>query len=170
MNGALLERLLASTIPEPNTGCALWLGHVNERGYGQTHVQGKVMKAHRAAWIAVNGPLAEGLCVLHRCDQPSCVRPDHLFVGTQAENVHDCIAKGRRMSDRTTHCPNGHPYGAEKTRRRGSNARRCATCEQKRNETYRDDQRAAWRAWFAANRDRRNAARRAKRAAERSVT
>ena len=62
------------------------------------------MYAHRAAWELANGPVPNGMSVLHRCDNPPCVRPEHLFVGTQKDNVRDMIEKGRRATlESTTH-------------------------------------------------------------------
>ena len=66
--------------PEPNTGCWLWLGPVDERGYGKINAQGYYL-AHRLAYAETNGPIPEGLLVLHKCDVPSCINPDHLYVG-----------------------------------------------------------------------------------------
>lgn len=76
-------------------GCWLWLGVRNYRGYGQvTHKQQKFM-AHRVAWSFVNGPIHDGLIICHHCDNPQCVRPDHLFAGTYRDNMLDAMQKGR---------------------------------------------------------------------------
>lgn len=82
------------SVPEPNTGCLLWLGHSFDR-YGVLRVRGKYMRAHRFAYERINGPIGAGLCVLHRCDTPMCVNPEHLFLGTQKDNMLDRERKGR---------------------------------------------------------------------------
>lgn len=83
-------------IPEPNSGCWLWLGVPNSDGYGGLKIKGRAYKAHRVAWERANGPIPDGMCVCHKCDVPSCVNPDHLFLGTHTDNMRDMTAKGRR--------------------------------------------------------------------------
>jgi hypothetical protein len=88
----------AMTIPEPNSGCLLWLGYACPQGYGRVSVRGKRNRsctAHRAAYECAHGPFDESLTVCHSCDTPLCVNPDHLFIGTQKENLRDMRAKGR---------------------------------------------------------------------------
>lgn len=75
--------------------CWLWTGSNKPRGYGQIKVEGKTIFAHRLSWELAYGPIPEGLYVCHRCDVPACVRPDHLFLGTQTDNMADRDAKGR---------------------------------------------------------------------------
>lgn len=76
--------------------CWLWQGCKHHSGHGQFGV-GPVARiyAHRFSWELVNGPVPDGQCVLHRCDVPACVNPDHLFLGTRVDNMHDMWAKGR---------------------------------------------------------------------------
>lgn len=76
--------------------CWLWLGSSNRRGYGAIDVDGVLLRSHRVSWELANGPIPDGLYVLHRCDNPSCVNPEHLFIGTQKENMQDCSRKGRK--------------------------------------------------------------------------
>ncbi len=87
-------------MPEPNTGCHLWLGgwSKNPNGYGTYGVgsgHGRHGKAHREAWRRVNGEIPEGMQVCHRCDTPACVNPEHLFLGTSQDNTDDKMRKGR---------------------------------------------------------------------------
>lgn len=91
----LSERLARNSRPEPATGCVVWTGSLRPDGYGQLRWDSAVRSAHRMAWQAVNGPIPAGLGVLHKCDQPSCINPAHLFLGTQADNMADKARKGR---------------------------------------------------------------------------
>lgn len=75
--------------------CWLWTRAANNKGYGVSYHDGKVRLAHRIAWMLTFGPISEGLSVLHHCDTPLCVRPTHLFLGTQLDNMGDCVRKGR---------------------------------------------------------------------------
>ena len=86
-------------VPEPNSGCWLWLGAVVGRmGYGHMKVEGRAILAHRRSWLLRHGSIPDGLKVLHRCDVPCCVNPDHLFLGTVAANNADRDAKGRHRA------------------------------------------------------------------------
>jgi hypothetical protein len=75
--------------------CWLWTASLTKGGYGQFWFPPKRVDAHRASWMIANGPIPAGMCVCHDCDNPRCVRPDHLFLGTKLENTHDIIRKGR---------------------------------------------------------------------------
>lgn len=77
--------------------CEEWTGRVNDAGYGVVwdNTIKRPVRAHRLAWEAEHGPIPDGMCVLHRCDNPPCVRLDHLRLGTHADNMADMIAKRR---------------------------------------------------------------------------
>lgn len=92
----ILQRFEASYTPEPNTGCWLWHKSVLSRdGYGGIVFEGKKQSAHRVSFKLFNGPILDGLHVLHGCDTPSCVNPSHLRLGTHIENMNEMAAKGR---------------------------------------------------------------------------
>lgn len=75
--------------------CWAWQGSKNPDGYGKMEINCSSVRAHRFSWEIHNGPIPKGLHVLHRCDNPSCVNPHHLFLGTHSDNMKDMVAKGR---------------------------------------------------------------------------
>lgn len=90
----------ARTRPGAN-GCIEWCGRpLTTGGYGVLRVKGVFTKAHRHAWAITNGLIPQGLFVLHRCDNPICVNPEHLFLGTAFDNMQDMAAKGRAAGSR----------------------------------------------------------------------
>lgn len=89
-----------------NTPCIEWEGQRLKDGYGVIRAGvNRGRRAHVVSWEMENGPVPDGLNVLHRCDNPPCYQVDHLFVGTQAENVADMIAKGRHHNQQKSACP-----------------------------------------------------------------
>lgn len=93
------EKLLARfktkiAFGRPN-GCDEWIAAKNEEGYGRFLMNGINRRAHNVAWELACGPIPEGMMVCHRCDNPSCVNPHHLFLGSNSDNMRDMLAKGR---------------------------------------------------------------------------
>jgi len=80
----------------PKTGCWIWTGTRYKEGYGKFSISGHSYRSHRLMWELENDPIPDGLNVLHTCDNPPCVNPEHLFLGTQTDNIADMKNKGRQ--------------------------------------------------------------------------
>lgn len=131
---------------KPGDGCWEWTGFKDRYGYGFIHAErefGKPLRAHRYSWflhygsIQGTGPYTLSF-VCHKCDNPGCVRPSHLFLGTQSDNLRDMSAKGRgsKRCSKKTSCPEGHPYNEENTLHI-SGRRVCRICSAAKCKRYR---------------------------------
>ena len=131
-----MEERLSRRLKVTDTGCIEWIGAVNRRGYGRIKTPSKTFGAHRLAWELANGPIPDGLCVCHTCDNPPCCNVGHLFLGTTAENVADKIAKGRHPNQGKTHCIRGHEFDEANTYAGRSGRRDCKKCRKNAKTRY----------------------------------
>jgi lambda repressor-like predicted transcriptional regulator len=83
---------------EKTDGCWIWTAGVDTGGYGQIRIDGRLVMAHRYAYELIVGPFPAGMLACHTCDNPRCVRPDHVFPGTYADNSADMVSKGRQAT------------------------------------------------------------------------
>jgi hypothetical protein len=95
-----LSDFMKKVYPEPNTGCWIWAGRHDEKGYGRISHAGTFQVAHRYSYYLHNGEFDIKLCVLHKCDVPACVNPDHLYLGDQRQNNIDRDQRGRQKTAR----------------------------------------------------------------------
>jgi hypothetical protein len=99
-------RFRNSIAPDGENGCWRWLGNKDRNGYGRLRADApphRYLRAPRVSWEIHRGPIPEGLLVCHRCDNPECSNPEHLFVGTARDNSLDALAKGRLVPLRAGH-------------------------------------------------------------------
>jgi transposase-like protein len=113
-------------------GCWTWTGITDLKGYGRW---GRKI-ASRQSWELANGPILDGLWVLHHCDNPPCVNPRHLYLGTVVENGRDAATRGRAHRPRKSHCPQGHAKEGDNLLTVASGGHlsyRCRKCENERS-------------------------------------
>jgi hypothetical protein len=97
------KRLLASYEENASNGCWEWTGHTYKNGYGVIKVFGSDVSAHRYSYELHKGPIPDGLCILHACDNKRCINPDHLSIGTHQENMRQAADRSRMRSGAQHH-------------------------------------------------------------------
>lgn len=138
-------------IADSEIDCWEWTGPVSSQGYGITSIVSQSTLAHRASWFLMYGTMPPSpLQVCHHCDNPTCVNPDHLFVGTGGDNLKDAAQKGRlwvqrnatpprgpsKVNAEKTHCVAGHPLAGSNLKIvyfKGKRMRNCITCRRARD-------------------------------------
>lgn len=141
----MIEKLLSRTLHDPNTGCFNWTKGKDKDGYGKIRYNNQHMRTHRVMYLLHYGVNPDKLLVCHKCDNPSCINPEHLFLGTPKTNMEDKVSKGRLKNQHMfkTHCKNGHEFNGENTEIQtysGKKRRVCKICYVKawkeRNKKY----------------------------------
>lgn len=128
-----METRFWNKVYKHDDGCWEWAGGRDKDGYGTINRPGSPsmkIRSHVYSWLLHFGPYHRSLLVCHSCDNPSCVRPDHLFLGTPRDNTLDMVAKGRHGSRPKERCPHGHSYADHG--RIIAGAKRCGVCVEDR--------------------------------------
>lgn len=127
----ILARFNAKWAPEPNTGCWLWTGFTNPKGYGTFGVARSTPRlAHRVSWMLYKGDIPDTLQVQHTCNTSSCVNPDHLILGTAKKNAEYMSTSGRAFNSKKRLCKFGHEF--ELVKWAGKSRRVCRVCARNR--------------------------------------
>ena len=127
------------TLIQNGDECWLWKGFINQsHGYGIAYLGQSQLRAHRLSYLLHKGPIQDGLVVCHSCDMPRCVNPEHLWIGTQRDNLHDSISKGRFVQAQTkSHCIHGHEFTEATTFRKKNGKKECQICRRASRTKYR---------------------------------
>lgn len=133
---SVIERLERLSMPEPNSGCVLWIGSLDRKGYGRVSQEQGVRYAHRAAYEVAVGPIPPGLQIDHLCCVRCCINPRHLEAVTGRENNLRSNSPTARRA-RQTECKYGHPFDGANTLLSGTH-RSCRTCYAARLERMRE--------------------------------
>lgn len=148
----VVDRLMELSVPEPNTGCWLWIAKVNHSDYGLMTMAGRkrarLRQAHRVSYEQFIGPIPEGMHIDHKCRQRRCINPEHLEAVTPRENTmrtDNVVA----VNARKTVCKNGHEFTPENTYIRpgehgARSCRKCVNAASVRRNERRRQERAAW--------------------------
>lgn len=134
--GTDVEYVLERSIPEPNSGCWLWLNFVGLNGYGQGYINGKKVNAHVVSYVTFKGAVPEGLEIDHLCRTRCCVNPEHLEAVTHKVNAYRGTSPWV-FNAQKYFCKNGHAFTEANTYKRPDGRRQCRACVKDRMRTRR---------------------------------
>jgi HNH endonuclease len=154
----LAERFAALVTMADNHECWTWLGAKLHDGRGCIWHDGRMITAPRAALLVSGVDVPPEMFVCHHCDNPNCVNPAHLFVGTHTDNMRDASAKGRLKNQTKTHCRAGHPLSGDNLTHDSYGGRRCKICHRENQRRHDAKRRAAGNGSRARERRRVDAA------------
>lgn len=129
-----LNKFLSLVDKKGQDYCWIFNGFLDKNKYGKIKFKYKIYLAHRLMWETCFGSIPKNLFVCHKCDNPTCVNPKHLFLGTALDNNLDKIKKGRDHNAAKTECRNGHTYTKQNTSIH-NNKRKCKTCDRLRHRS-----------------------------------
>ena len=139
MKNEFLRNMLDKSQLKDN-GCIEFYGCKTEQGYGVIKYGGDTYRAHRLCFILYNkiSGLEVEQFVCHSCDNPSCINPDHLWLGDAKSNNQDCVKKGRHTNKSKTHCKRGHELSGDNLINLKDNGRACRTCSNASKRAYKN--------------------------------
>lgn len=134
----LIHARILSRVKVSPSGCHEYTGYIDPYGYGDIVFKAVNWKVHRLVWVCMNGPIPRWpkAVIIHSCDNRKCINPAHLSLGSQQDNIRDCVQKNRQASRIKTHCPKGHAYAehgreylSDKCVQQASPWRSCRVCQ-----------------------------------------
>ena len=144
---SVIDRFLDKAMPEPNSGCWLWIGACDaSSGYGNFGMWPKTLKAHRVAYMLFKGPIPDGMHIDHKCSVRCCVNPDHLDAVSLKENNRRTWDRGRGVNvnhRKKEHCPQGHSYKGKNIYFAPDGTRQCMICRREHQAKLRQKRRAS---------------------------
>lgn len=141
LNNSQKNRFFKKIITEPNTGCFLWTNAEDGCGYGWFRINGKMCRAHRISWMINKGNIPNNKLVLHKCDTPQCVNPEHLFLGSNLDNAKDKVKKNRQWklgAPKKNKCKNDHFFSGDNLYVNDNGRRTCRACSIASSKKYRE--------------------------------